>query len=527
MLFPFTAIVGQEEFKLALLLNCIDPSLGGVLAIGDKGTGKTTLIRSLSQLLERPFVNLPIGASEDRVMGHLNLEKLINDKQEHLKEGLLGKANQGFLYVDEINLLNDYLMDILLDASASGFYFLEREGLSQKVTSQFSFIGSMNPEEGELRPQLKDRFGLSVHIKTINDVEDRVQVIKRRLRFDESPKEFYAQYQEEEIQLYNKVQYAIGELNQIQLSDEVFTYCSQLAIDEGVEGLRADILLFKTARAYAAYHDLKIVTVKEVKAIQHLVLSHRSNKSNQTPPPPDQQQKEKEKKQQEKSEEQPFFQPIIPQNEVKFNSIFSSGSQQNVVVGKEKNTIDQRKTVGQYIAKDQFELHYKNQVESSKKHIIFIIDASGSMYKEKMVAYAKGVVQKMGEKESNIHTSYSLISLVNNEAKVILTSNDNFSLVVNHLQELESGGKTNVIESFKKVNNILLSNHSDEANLVLISDGHFCAEHTFSDIVSTYQYYCKKVNQLILFDTEFGVVQLGIMQQLSKTLNAKYEKLIP
>ena len=162
-IFPFTAICGQDDFKLALLLCMIDPSLGGVLALGDKGTGKTTTVRALQSLMKNiesdfPFVNLPIGATEDRVLGSVHLETLINEKKLEVQKGLLSKAHQGILYIDEINLLNDYLMDVLLDASSSGGYFLERDTISQWLDSRFCLVGTMNPEEGDLRPQLLDRF---------------------------------------------------------------------------------------------------------------------------------------------------------------------------------------------------------------------------------------------------------------------------------------------------------------------------------------------------------------------------------
>ena len=219
--YPFSAIIGQDDFKLALILNSIDTSLGGVLAIGDKGTGKTTLIRSLTALVNTeakiPFVNLPIGVSEDRVLGHINLEKLINEKKEIITVGLLGKAHLGFLYIDEINLLNDYLMDILLDASASGYYNLEREGMSKKIDSRFCLIGSMNPEEGDLRPQLKDRFGLSVNIKTITDPNLREQIIENRIRFDDNPVQFIENYSSVQLHLSTKIENAKVNLNKVSL----------------------------------------------------------------------------------------------------------------------------------------------------------------------------------------------------------------------------------------------------------------------------------------------------------------------
>lgn len=280
--FPFTAVVGQEDFKLCLLLNLIDPSLGGVLATGDKGTGKTTTVRALSQLMgpqEVPFVNLPLGATEDRVLGSIALEPLINEKKKIVEKGLLAQANGGLLYIDEINLLPDYLMDVLLDASASGGYFLEREGISQWLESRVCLVGTMNPEEGELRPQLLDRFGLCVEISTPRAVEQRQEITGRRLQFDSNPLLFLEKWAAEEQQLKQHILEARQRLFHLSIPEEVSRNSVELALEHKVEGMRADILLLKAARAYAAYGSRQIVAVSDVDAVAPFVLKHRSNSS--------------------------------------------------------------------------------------------------------------------------------------------------------------------------------------------------------------------------------------------------------
>lgn len=281
-LFPFSAIVGQEDFKLCLILNLIDPGLGGVLASGDKGTGKTTTVRALSQLMgagQVPFVNLPLGASEDRVLGSIALEPLINDKKKVVEKGLLAQAHGGILYIDEINLLNDYLMDVLLDAAASGGYYLEREGISKWLESRFCLVGTMNPEEGDLRPQLLDRFGLCVDIFTPNSIEQRMEISSRRLGFDIDPQVFMKKFSEEETQLKSSITTASNILPGLMIPEEVSRKCTELAIAHKVEGMRADILLMKAARAYAAYQGKNIVAVEDMNAIAKFVLKHRSNSS--------------------------------------------------------------------------------------------------------------------------------------------------------------------------------------------------------------------------------------------------------
>ncbi|MBD0402590.1 VWA domain-containing protein [Flammeovirga sp. EKP202] len=527
--FPFTAIIGQESFKLALILNIIDPTLGGVLAVGDKGTGKTTLIRSLSDLMEKPFVNLPIGASEDRVLGHINLEKLINDKKEEVQHGLLSQAHQGFLYIDEINLLNDYLMDVLLDASATGSYHLEREGISRKLKSRFCLIGSMNPEEGDLRPQLKDRFGLSVEVKTSTSLEERTKIVQHRLAFDDDPKAFFEGFDKEQKQLFNQIISAQERLSSIELESDVLEYCSQLAIDHAVEGLRADILLVKTVRAYVAFQNRKKVTKEEVKAIQEFVLLHRKNQTppNQEPPQnPPPQEEQKEQPETSKEETPPNqFESVIPEKEVVLQQSFKESNKQIIHQNGIKSSTDTRKTVSQYLATDTFEVIKKSKVEPTKKQVIFILDSSGSMIKDQVIAYAKGAVQKMIEKNELSDVHFSLISLFQNEAEVLVQETSNVGFVTEKIQQLQTGGKTNIIAALKKIKSMLVGFDLLETELVIISDGRFCAETAIEDIISSYQFHCKKVDHLTLVDAETGVVKLGIMQDLADRLRGNYQKL--
>lgn len=279
--FPFTAIYAQEDFKLALILCMIDPGLGGVLALGDKGTGKTTTVRGLSHLMQHgiadfPFVNLPIGATEDRVLGTIRLDILINEKRTEVQQGLLAAANQGILYIDEVNLLNDYLMDVLLDAAASGGYHLERDTISKWFESKFCLVGTMNPEEGELRPQLLDRFGLSVTVKTPMDRLDRMEIINRRLQFDTDTPDFLKKYETQEQQLAQQIMYARAQLKQVSYSDIILSNIADTCIQYQVEGLRADILLLKAARAHAAFYSKREVTTDDIHRVMPFVLSHRS-----------------------------------------------------------------------------------------------------------------------------------------------------------------------------------------------------------------------------------------------------------
>ena len=549
--FPFSAIVGQEDFKLALLLNVIDPLLGGVLAIGDKGTGKTTLIRSLAQLIEAensfPFVNLPIGVSEDRVLGHVNLEKLINEKKEQVQLGLLAKANNGCLYIDEINLLNDYLMDVLLDASATGSYHLEREGISKTIESRFCLIGSMNPEEGDLRPQLKDRFGLSVIIKTAVSLEERAQIISNRLQFDDHPEAFVNSYAEKQVKIFSQIKNAQENLKSIKIDERLYEVAANLAMLNEVEGHRADILLLKTARAYAAYLNDATVEEFHLQKIAPFVLNHRSNNGDfskeQNNSQEDQQQQEQEQQEEDSSnssQQEHTFRSIIPANERNPKKGLSSGAkngsnttnfhQQNKAIENPSvfKSIDNRKTVSQYLATDKFEIKNKFQQSKTQPHLLFILDSSGSMLKEKVVAYAKGLVEKFAKSESGLKPMYSLISLYNGDADLVQEASKDIDELLEKLNTIKTGGKTNIVPAFKKIK--ALTNNSKDINyeLIIITDGKFntATENAFDEAVIACQTYCKSVHELTVVDAEIGLVKLHLAQKFATKIRANYEPLM-
>lgn len=275
-IYPFTAIVGQENMKLALILNLINPALGGVLIRGEKGTAKSTAVRALSALLdEAKVVELPISATEDRVVGALNIEQAMKKGEKVFEPGILAQADGNILYVDEINLLDDHIVDILLDSAAMGVNTVEREGISYSHSARFVLVGTMNPEEGDLRPQLLDRFGLVVEIAGEQDIEKRSELIHRRMDFEKDPQEFIRRFQSQEELLKEKIRKAKERLSLVVIDEERYRDAAKIGAALHVDGHRADITLLKTASTLAAFADEEKVTREHILTAAKMVLPHR------------------------------------------------------------------------------------------------------------------------------------------------------------------------------------------------------------------------------------------------------------
>ena len=306
--FPFSAIVGQEAMKRAMVLTAIDPAIGGVLVFGDRGTGKSTAVRALAALLPpievvegcpvnsariedvpdwagpvsgriisrpTPVIDLPLGATEDRVVGALDIERALTRGEKAFEAGLLARANRGYLYIDEVNLLEDHLVDLLLDVAQSGENVVEREGLSIRHPARFVLVGSGNPEEGDLRPQLLDRFGLSVMVTSPRDVETRVQVMQRRDGYERDTAKFMAKYGAQDAKLRAAILAARARLPLLKTPGAVLHDCAALCIALGSDGLRGELTLLRAARAEAAFAGAKTVTRAHLKAVAEMALAHR------------------------------------------------------------------------------------------------------------------------------------------------------------------------------------------------------------------------------------------------------------
>ena len=280
--FPLSAVVGQEDLKLALLLAAIDPTIGGVLIRGERGTGKSTAARALAALLPAengrpaPFVELPLGATEERIVGALDVAKALQDGRTELRPGLLAQADGGVLYVDEVNLLPDHIVDLLLDSAASGWVTVEREGLSARQAARFVLIGTMNPEEGDLRPQFLDRFGLCVDVRGLDDTAERIRAVRQRMAFDDAPGSVLEAVRVEEQTTRDAVTAARARLKQVQFSDAELALMADLACEREALGIRGDLAGMKSARALAAWEGRHSVGSEHLRRIAGLALTHRA-----------------------------------------------------------------------------------------------------------------------------------------------------------------------------------------------------------------------------------------------------------
>ncbi len=313
MVFPFTAIVGQDEMKLGLILNVIDPSIGGLLIMGEKGTGKSTAVRALAELLpeirvvkgcrfncdpsgdlcsecrekkergevlevekkKMRVVELPLSITEDRLVGTLDVEHAIKYGEKRFEPGILADANRNFLYVDEVNLLEDHIVDLLLDSAAMGINTVEREGVSFSHPARFILVGTMNPEEGDLRPQLLDRFGLSVIVEALTDKEKRIEIIRRREEFDKNPRKFMRKWSKAQRELARRISAARRRLKGVVMDDSIFDTIATIATSLRLDGHRAEITMMRAAKALAAFRGRKMVLKEDVRSIAPLALNHR------------------------------------------------------------------------------------------------------------------------------------------------------------------------------------------------------------------------------------------------------------
>jgi magnesium chelatase subunit D len=543
--YPFSAIVGQEKMKTALILNVINPKVGGVLLRGEKGTGKSLAVRALAHLLpevdvvadcpfhcdpenpkemcdtcsakvaageklaatKRPVsvVELPIGATEDRLVGTLDIEKAIKTGEKHFESGLLADANRNILYIDEVNLLDDHLVDVLLDAAAMGVNFVEREGVSFRHPSQFVLVGTMNPEEGELRPQLLDRFALSVEVKGIPYREARAEIVKRRTAFENDPASFIAAQSTSQEQVRRKIIEATKLLPKVKLSDEMLELITQICIDFAVDGHRADITMYKTACTIAAFKGRTNVIEEDIKEAAELALPHRhrrqpfeepnveqqqiqesiqrwkQNKEQQRSPPknagsqnnPADQSTEGEKSEEEHVFEadapyqiKPLVTPVLDQvqrggtgRRSKSRSKSQRGRYVDSVIPNGKvsdlafdatlraaapfqNRRRKESAASEALLIENCDLRDKVRESKVGNLIMFVVDASGSMAAEERMTATKGAILSLLLDAYQRRDRVGMVVFRKNTAELVLSPTNSVEMAQKCLAKLPTGGRT-------------------------------------------------------------------------------------
>ncbi|MGB9915475.1 MAG: putative cobaltochelatase [Candidatus Bathyarchaeales archaeon] len=573
--YPFSAIVGQEKMKLALILNVINPKIGGVLLRGEKGTGKSLAVRALANLLpevdvvadcpfhcdptrpkdmcdtcnarlakgeklpaaKRPVsvVELPLGATEDRLVGTLDIEKAIKTGEKHFEPGILAEANRNILYIDEVNLLDDHLVDVLLDAAAMGVNFVEREGISFSHPAQFILVGTMNPEEGELRPQLLDRFALSVEVKGIPYKEARAEIVRRRVTFENDPAAFIASYQSAQDQMRRKIEEARKLLHNVKLSDEMLDLITRICIDFGVDGHRADITIYKTACTIAAFKGRTEVIEEDIIEAAELALPHRRRRHPFEEPKLEQQQIQESVQNWRQNKETPQSPPEnnSPRDEQSQENeapekeqVFNAGSPYPVkrlsppvldqmprnCAGRRSKSRSKAKT-GRYVdstipkgkvtdlafdatlrAAAPYQLQRRNGssgtnallIEKSDLRekvrerkvgnlIMFVVDASGSMAAEERMTATKSAILSLLLDAYQRRDRVGMVVFRKNTAELVLPPTNSVDLAQKCLANLPTGGRTPMAHGLnlglKAIREYMRRDKEAIPLLVFVSDG--------------------------------------------------------
>jgi len=583
VLFPFTAIVGQKLMKKALLINAMDPTIGGVLVKGDKGTGKSTVVRALADLLPKikivsgclfnchpenlklmckscqelyekdgqlpwiegkmEIVDMPLSATEDMVIGSINIKKALKDGVKALEPGILARVNRNILYIDEVNLLDDHLVNILLDSAAMGVNIVEREGISLYHPSRFILVGTMNPEEGELRPQILDRFGLSVEVKALSSKEDRLKVIEHRREFDSDPWKFEKRFNKKQLALKESIVNAQAILPQVSISKGLLEKIVEITTSLGIKTHRADIVMEKTARALSALDGRNYVAEKDIKEAALLALPHRMR----------QQPFEKEKKLtkekietilQSKTREEVFdfdknldikknmleLDTISPAQGKDFPKI--EGERGSYIKARENKNpksvaIDAtiRKAVRETGKLKILPEHLMEKMRISRGEALYIIllDSSSSMRTERKIRFAKTLTWLLLRQSYKKKNRVSLVPFREDDAQILIPPTTDFIKIEEALEKLPTGGKTPLtpalFESFKmakKETKVL-------PTVILISDGkgNVFIKNNLEEDIELLSAFAGNIN-LIVVNAEIRNRSIGILEDIAKTFNGSH-----
>ncbi|WP_420154695.1 magnesium chelatase subunit D family protein [Siphonobacter sp.] len=591
MSYPFSALVGQDQLTLALLLCGINPGIGGVLIQGDKGTAKSTAARALAEILPPiqriagsrfntepgqvldfdaasqsgeheieevtvPLVNLPLGATEDRLLGQLDLESVLNERRRALQPGLLAQAHRGILYIDEVNLLPDHLVDVLLDVAASGVNTVQREGLSVSHPSRFVLIGTMNPEEGALRPQFLDRFGLMVNVQAPDTIAERTEVVRRRMAYDQAPQVFMDHWQPTQVTLQARIAQARQRLPQVQMPEGLLTLISQLCTQLQISSLRADLVLYKTAITLAAFEGRMEVHAADIKRAAELVLPHRRRKKpfespsfhsselddlmNTPPPPLPQPEPETEPAKEEVLGVAPVAEP--PALTVENRSMEALNGRRSEVTrtprGFKTQTVPSTSptdlaltaSVQQALIRNpetfqlsRQDLHQTIRTGKTGHFILFVVDASGSMAASRRMEAVKGSVLSLLTDAYQRRDTVAVIAFRGVEAQLLLEPTQSVERAEVALRTLPTGGRTPLPQALQLALDVL-EQQPENPLLIILSDGK--ANVPLPGGGDAWQQTLELATRLrtipaLVLDTDTAYVRLGRASELAQTLGAE------
>ena len=624
---PFTAIVGQHKLKLALVLNAINPSLLGVLVRGEKGTGKSTAVRALADLLPEievvkckfncspsnpslqcsicnakymrgemlptvkrkiKVVELPLGATEDRVIGSLDIEKALRKGIKALEPGILAEVNQGILYIDEVNLLDDHLVDVLLDSAAMGVNIVEREGISVSHPSRFILVGTMNPEEGEIRPQLLDRFGLSIEIKGLKNTKERIEIIKVVEEFERDPDSFFKKHEKRQEELKRRILKARGNLSQVKISEELLNTTAGICLAFEVHGHRADFLIARAAKTIAAYNSRRKVIGRDIKEAAELVLPHRMRRLPFEEPKPITDKiealiRKREVSPQANEEQEDDSELVVHHVEEgeDFNTSFEetrrtrktfeiAGKRNKIDIkldlnkkrhtgsGRRARTLSTRSgkyvkskipegkttdiaidaTIRAAVARkgnltiDKDDLREKVRAKRVSSVIVFVVDASGSMAAMRGIDMAKKAVLELLKDSYQKRDKVSFIAVAGEKAQVLLAPTSSVELAVKHLKELPTGGKTPLSDGLLKGLQVLRTELWKNRNIipvmVLVSDGRGnvpIKTDVKKELISIATEIRKQGINLVVIDSGDSFLNLGYNKEIAEAGFGQYYRL--
>ena len=544
--YPFAAIVGQSEMKLALLLAAVDWRLG-VLLRGEKGSGKTTCARGLAALLPTPapFINLPIGVTEDRLLGGLHLERALKGEPT-LKPGLLSEAHGGVLYVDEVNLLPGHLGDALLDTAASGINVVEREGLSASHLAEFVLLGSMNPEEGSLRPQLLDRFALSVTITAPLDPVERQTVVERRIAFDRAPAGFLEEWSSAQQTLKDQIVKARSVLTSIACSGEMLAQISSIVCEKGVRSLRADLAVMRAATACAALAGDESVESRHIDTVLPLVLAHRVREGSRSKPPqaspplPEQspaRDTPPESKAQEAIEriftarqvETPTIHAVFAERQIRGVSSSTPASSSGPVVGTRQTDspveLDLRTTLNHAVLETGTaqpgvsDLHERVRKPSTGTRYLVVIDSSGSHAVQERMRLVKGAIVSLLTRSFKRADEVAIIAFRGTSAQVLLEPTETLADALAALEYLPTGGRTPLAHALSLAKSYV----TPSTILILVTDGRANIPLGGGDPAQEALEIAGQLNcRGFVLDTENSEQGLGSARELAEAFGAHY-----